>query len=593
MVSPFTGDRPPLRFAHFGIALSLLLAMLHAGWTTEHEVERPLTVTVNGIEGELLGNVRAYLGMAQLDGEPVRDDARLRYLQSAAGKEIRDALQPFGYYAPTVKSRLERKPESIEAIYDVSPGEPVKISSVDLQITGAGRDQEAFQEILASPGIEPGQILRHERYSSLKGRIDEAAARFGYPEGRYRVSRLEVDPPARSARVQLHFDTGPRYRFGEVSVRQDMLRPQLIDRYVGIHQGENYDSEELLRLQSVLFGSDYFQTVLVSAEDPLPDTRSIPVEIALEPRAPHRYGFGLGYATDTGPRVRLNFDNRLVNRRGHRYESFVLLSGTRNQAGFSYRVPGARPATDQYLFNTSYTDEDTDNKQTEYLSLVAAYQRQTTRWQQTNSLEYRRERFTIGEQTNTSTLLVPGTSWTRVSADDRFRTSRGYSVTLALRGAAEGFLSDTSFLQGRATGKYVYALNESNRLLVRGDLGSTWVEDFDLLPPSFRFYTGGDQSVRGYGYEDISPVNDEGDPVGGRHLLVGSLEYEYRVRGPWSVAAFVDAGDAFNDELSVKVGAGFGLRWQSPVGPVRLDIAHGFQDEGSSVRLHLSIGPDL
>jgi translocation and assembly module TamA len=567
--------------------------MLHAGWTTEHEVERPLTVTVNGIEGELLGNVRAYLGMAQLDGEPVRDDARLRYLQSAAGKEIRDALQPFGYYAPTVKSRLERKPESIEAIYDVSPGEPVKISSVDLQITGAGRDQEAFQEILASPGIEPGQILRHERYSSLKGRIDEAAARFGYPEGRYRVSRLEVDPPARSARVQLHFDTGPRYRFGEVSVRQDMLRPQLIDRYVGIHQGENYDSEELLRLQSVLFGSDYFQTVLVSAEDPLPDTRSIPVEIALEPRAPHRYGFGLGYATDTGPRVRLNFDNRLVNRRGHRYESFVLLSGTRNQAGFSYRVPGARPATDQYLFNTSYTDEDTDNKQTEYLSLVAAYQRQTTRWQQTNSLEYRRERFTIGEQTNTSTLLVPGTSWTRVSADDRFRTSRGYSVTLALRGAAEGFLSDTSFLQGRATGKYVYALNESNRLLVRGDLGSTWVEDFDLLPPSFRFYTGGDQSVRGYGYEDISPVNDEGDPVGGRHLLVGSLEYEYRVRGPWSVAAFVDAGDAFNDELSVKVGAGFGLRWQSPVGPVRLDIAHGFQDEGSSVRLHLSIGPDL
>ena len=576
--------------------LLLLLLWLLPGpppGAAEAAGERRLRITVNGVEGELEQNIMAFLGIAYLDGLPVQDDPRLRYLHTTATREIRTALEPFGYYAAIVESRLERRADSIEAIYDVSPGEPVSVTEVDLRITGEGREEPAFGEIVAAPGIAAGETLRHDRYSSLRGRIDEAAARFGFPEGRFQLSRLEVDPQARSARVRLHFDTGPRYRVGAVRITQGVLSPKLVDRYVGIEPGDPYDSDELLRLQSTLLGSDYFQTVLMSADDPDPETRTIPLDITLEPRLRHRYGLGLGYATDTGPRVRFTFENRLVNRRGHRYNSLLLLSNTRNQVGFSYRVPGTRPATDQYLYNLSYTDESTDSKDTEYFSMVAAYQRQTSVWQTTNSLELRQERFTIGEDTTLSSLLVPGTSWTHVQADDRFRTRRGYSLTLALRGAVDGLLSDTSFLQGRVNGKYVHGLSERQRLLLRGDVGSTWVEDFGRLPSSFRFFTGGDQSVRGYGYEDIAPRDSTGAVVGGRSLIVGSLEYEYQVRGPWSVAAFVDVGDAFNDEPTAHVGAGFGLRWQSPVGPVRVDIAHGFDQEGSAVQLHLTIGPDL
>lgn len=575
--------------------LFVITVLVATGTTIGQEggSQRRLEIVVDGIEGELRNNVLAFLSIARFQDQPVADDSRLRYLHAQAGEEIRQALQPFGYYSPTVTTQLERKPEEILARYEISPGEPVTVSAVDLQIDGAGRDQAEFRAIVQNPGIAVGDALRHDRYSALKGRIQEVAARFGYPEGRFQQRRLEVNPGTRQARVVLHFDTGPRYHLGEVDINQDVLRPELIQRLVRLKPGEPFDSERMLQVQSTLFGTDYFQSVLVSAEDPVPETRKIPVDITLEPRPRHRYAVGLGYATDTGPRARFDFENRLVNRRGHRYDTFVLLSGIRNQAGFRYRVPAGRPATDQYVYTMSYTNEDTDSKETEYFSLVAAYQRQTSNWENTNSLEYRRERFTVGGETTTSQLLVPGTSWTRVVADDRFRTRRGYSLNLSLRGAVEGVLSDTSFVQGRGSAKYVYSLGERDRLLLRGDVGSTWVEDFDRLPSSFRFYTGGDQSVRGYGYEDISPQDENGDPVGGRHLVVGSLEYEHRLSGPWSVAAFVDAGDAFNDEFEAKVGAGVGLRWQSPVGPVRLDVAHGFDEPGASVQIHLTIGPDL
>jgi translocation and assembly module TamA len=129
-------------------------------------------------------------------------------------------------------------------------------------------------------------------------------------------------------------------------------------------------------------------------------------------------------------------------------------------------------------------------------------------------------------------------------------------------------------------------------LLVRGEIGRTFTGNFADLPPSLRFYAGGDNSVRGYGYQEIGPrVNDRN--VGGRNLAVFSVEGERRFTNTWGMAAFVDAGDAFDSSPQMRVGVGVGLRWRSPVGPVRIDIAHGLDDPASPVRLHLNIGTDL
>jgi translocation and assembly module TamA len=127
-------------------------------------------------------------------------------------------------------------------------------------------------------------------------------------------------------------------------------------------------------------------------------------------------------------------------------------------------------------------------------------------------------------------------------------------------------------------------------------MGYTLVDDFNRLPTSLRFFAGGDSSIRGYEYESLGPKNENGDVIGGEALIVGSIELDYNFKESWSVAAFVDSGNAFSDEeIDVKTGAGFGIRWQSPIGPIRLDIGFPIDDpdENKSYRIHFTLGPDL
>jgi translocation and assembly module TamA len=133
-----------------------------------------------------------------------------------------------------------------------------------------------------------------------------------------------------------------------------------------------------------------------------------------------------------------------------------------------------------------------------------------------------------------------------------------------------------------------------SRLLTRLDLGATWIDQKIELPASLRFFAGGDQSIRGFEYQALGPLNANGEVVGGKQLIVGSLEYDFQVRDRWRVAVFVDSGNAFDNTSAFEFqhSAGIGIRWLSPIGQIRLDLAHPFDAE-DSFRLHITMGPDL
>ena len=163
-----------------------------------------------------------------------------------------------------------------------------------------------------------------------------------------------------------------------------------------------------------------------------------------------------------------------------------------------------------------------------------------------------------------------------------------------IRGAVETFLSDISFVQASVNAKFIRSFWENGRILVRGDLGITETSEFDRLPTSLRYFAGGDNSIRGFGYEDLGPRDEDGDVIGGKYLAVASVEYEHRIKEKWSVAGFVDAGNAFNSfSGDIEYGSGFGVRWLSPVGLIRVDLAMGLSEPDHPVRLHIVIGPDL
>ncbi len=554
-----------------------------------------VTVTVEGVDGPLRDNVLAYLELNRFAGKPAPEESRLRWLHANAERNIRDALEPFGYYEPVIEATLNRTAGGWEARYRIQPGRALRIAMLDVRVLGEGARDPIFQKLLASLPLAKGQILEQPKYEQIKQNLETLATERGYFDARFTERAIRVDLQTYEAVISLHYDTGQRYRFGDISFKQDILSPKLLNRYPRFKPGDPYDANELLKLQSDLGSSPYFSQVQINAQ-PDDATDTAPVDVTLEPNKKRKYSAGLGYGTDTGVRGKLKMEQRWINRQGHHYEAEMQLSPIKSLIGGKYMIPGRDPITDEYALTAGYTLQSND-QDFELIALGGSWQRQDGKWLKNYNLSFQYEDYQVGDEPRaTSLLLIPGLNWTWVDADDRLYTTRGLLFGFELRGASTALLSDINFVQGVLRLKGVYALNDDSRLLARGDLGATAIrEDFEELPASLRFYTGGDASVRGYSYNSIGPTDDQGKVVGGKNLLVGSLEYEHRVWNDWSLAAFVDSGDAFNGAApEMKTGVGVGVRWRSPVGPVRIDFASGLdRPPGDTFRFSFSIGPDL
>ena len=555
-----------------------------------------LAVLVEGVEGAPRDNVLAFLDINRFAGKPAPEETELRWLHGNAERNIRDALQPFGYYEPAIESALNRVAAGWEARYRIQPGRAMRVAAVDIQVLGDGRQDPAFQKLLAALPVAKGQILDQPKYEQLKLNLETLATERGYFDARFTEHAIEIDLQAYEATVKLHYDTGKRYRFGDIAFKQDILSPKLLNRYPRFKPGDPYDANELLKLQSDLGGSPYFSQVQIdTSQDTV--THTAPIDVQLTPNKKRKFSAGLGYGTDTGVRGKAKVEQRWINRQGHHYEAELQLSPIKSVLGFKYIIPGQDPTTDEYALTAGYTLQNYDDQDYERIALGGSWQRQDGKWLKNYNLSLQYEDYQIGDEPrSTSLLLIPGLNWTWIDADDRLYTTRGLLFGFELRGASTLLLSDINFVQGVLHLKWVRALNDDSRFIARGDLGATAIkEDFEDMPASLRFYTGGDASVRGYAYNKIGPTDDGGTVVGGKNLVVGSLEYEHRVWGDWSVAAFIDSGDAFDGASpELKTGAGLGLRWRSPVGPVRIDFASGLdRPPGDAFRFSFSIGPDL
>lgn len=576
--------------------LLLLALCLMASWAPPLRAQS-LTVQIQGLEGELLENARALLDIHALSRRGPFSAARIRRLHARAPEQIRQALQPFGYYRAQVRGELIEGEADWVARYEVEPGPPATLSAVNVSVTGAGEHDERFRELLVALPLRVGDVLVHARYEQAKEALLRLAGERGYLDARLTRHELRVDPAANRAQAVLELDTGPRYRFGPVDFRQlgpePGFREDFLRRFVQFAAGDDYSPAALLRLQSALSDSGYFQRVEVRPLRGQAAEARVPVEVELEPRKPRQWRFGLGYGTDTGPRAKITHARRL-GRWGHTLGGEALISSNLTSLGGAYQIPLGDPTTEQLAFSGRFSEERTDSRSSRITGASAAVTGLRGDWREVLSLNLEREDYLVGGEDQISRLLYPAVSWTRIRADERVRPSRGDRLRLELRGALQGVLSDASYAQLRAGGKWVRALGEANRLLLRGELGLTWIDDFDVLPASQRFYAGGDTSVRGYGHESLGPENEAGEVVGGENLVVGSAELERTLFGNWSVAAFYDAGNAFNDwDPSLRRGAGVGLRWNSPVGPVRLDFAWALDDPDDDFRVHIVIGPDL
>ena len=559
--------------------------------------EPALRVEIEGVRGERLDNVRALLGMERQRQEAGLTPLRIRRLHARAEGEIQTALQPFGHYQVQVSGELREESRGWLARYVIDPGPQVRLEEVDVQLLGAGAGDLRLQAAQGELPLRRGDALLHSRYEEARRSLLQQALGLGFLDARYTTHRLEVDVARNQARVQLVLATGDRYELGAVQFQGADLKEALLQAYVRFEPGAEYSTRQLLDLQRALEDSDYFARVQVQPEREQAVDRRIPITVDLTPRRPNKYTAGLGFGTDTGPRLRLGWGNRRINRSGHQIGAEYRVSEIRESVIGRYRIPLlAAPQSDFLEFHSLFGREDIrDAESTQYV-LGASHSVLWQRWRRVLSLTFQQEDFTIGLTDENTALLMPGINMQRVWGRERLIATRGARLQLDLKGAQEGLLSDVSFVQGQADAKLItpLPLGEGLRLIGRGTLGAIYTEDFQRLPPSIRFFAGGDQSVRGYDYNRLGPRDASGEVIGGRYLVVGSLELERHIRGNWRAALFYDVGnalDGWNDPL--KQGAGAGLRWETPIGLVRLDLASALSEDGNPWRLHLTVGPDL
>lgn len=574
-----------------GLRSSLQVAGLVVGivFGSSASAQEP-ELLITGGNDRLQANIRAHVTLPDLDCDA--SAVRLGRFLPGIRQSIVRAARALGYYHLEQQSRFEAAESCWRLHVEVEPGAPVLVGEVNVAVAS---DAELFTSQLQQLPLQTGQQLDQGAYERIKTNLSARAIEQGFFDARFSRSELQLDLVNNTATVDMLFNPGERYRIGAVNIQElPALSEEFINRFLEFAPGDYYSSESLLAMRNSLNSSHYFSSVSVSPLINQASNNEVPVNISLSMRPQRVYATGLGMTTDIGPRVRFDYENRYRNRNGHNIIGNMGLSPVQQNLDLGYGIPLADPATESLKLSVGFLAEDTDTFRNESTRVGATYSFiNSWNWRQHYFLNLQHDESDISGETLTADFVIPGVSMDRTSANDVLYPTRGWRLFGELKGASDTLLSSESFLQLNFSGKLIQSVG-SGRVLLRFDAGTTLANDLDRLPTSIRYFSGGDQTVRGYKYESLGPVNDAGEVVGGKHKLAMSVEYDFPISESWKLAVFADAGNAFNafDDYELKTGAGLGVRWLSPIGPIRVDLASAL-DNDNKVRLHITMGPDL
>lgn len=577
-----------------GLRFILILLTLMYCCVPSVYAARMMKLQVKGLKGELLTNVEDRL--KAIESKNMSDTPQFRRQVTS---EIQQALRALGYYDPHIQFATEKGNIHTFFIAQVNRGKPVLIERVNINIDGEGRKDPSFAHLLRDNTPQVGNVLNHGVYSTFKKRLQSMALSRGYFDSELKRSQLAVADKLRQAFWFIDFETGERYRIGKVTFNKTAICEDYLRRIIPFKEGDYYSSEAISIFSSRLSSSNWFNGITV-----LPDIhkagkdKMIPLYVTAIPRKKNIFDVGLGYSTDIGTRGRLGWTKPWINSRGHSIQSNFSVSKVEQSLTGSYKIPLAQsPLEHYYTFQTGYKHENNNDTYSHAYSFgIRRNWDSFDNWQRSVGMNVSYNRFTQANVSYTTFLLYPSFNLYRVKQRGGMLPMWGDSQQYSLEVAGHGAGSDITFLRFTMQQAWIRSLWDEHRFIVRANFGFIETGDFDRVPPSFRYFAGGDRSIRGYNYQSISPRDSNGKLLGASRLLTGSFEYQYRLTNKWWGAVFVDSGEALNsfNHHDFHTGAGFGVRWVSPIGPIKLDVARPVDNKGKhSVHFYVGIGAEL
>ncbi len=577
------------------LALACLVLAVPLASAAASKKPARLDITVEGLSSSLEEAASAGLTLQQYRERDITE-VQLRRLVTVGEKEILAVLEAWGYYEGRAKGRLENRPEGgFHVWFEATAGEPVRVAASEISVAGEAGNQSDVKSALEAFKPRLGERFDHAEYEASKLAIQTALADHGYLAAKLITHRVEVNSAGRTARIQLAWEGGARHTFGPTKFSGGQFDQEFLERFVPWKEGEQYSSAEVLDMQRRLVNADYFATVTVTPQLTRAVENAVPVDVELTPAKRDIYSAALYASTDRGLGVELGAQRRWLNARGHKGRADIDYAQRYQAIELSYRIPLPGPKQRVVGIATTYRDETTESSVSQTEKIVTNVSRKWGDFTAVYGVQFLAGDFEIGSERGNSSLTFLEGAFTQSHSDQPTFARRGFSYTVSARVTPVEALTDTRFASLQVESKWLHAFGADTRLILRGEVGTMEVDNFDQLPPELRFFSGGDRSIRGFGYEEIGSRNAAGDVIGGDRLVEVNVEMERYWRKNFGAAVFVDAGDSFlGDDFVLHMGAGVGIRWKSPVGVLRLDVAYPVESvDSNGWQIHFNIGPDF
>ena len=575
--------------------------------------------------GDLEELLEKNLDLERFRGNPRMDREQLQRLVRDTPEQVKNLVATAGYSTPVVTVRLDTTGAKPVVIVDVDPGEAVTVGQVELELRGfdptpplAASEPYDTEALKRSWALKTGSVFRQSDWESAKRALLREVVQTRYPRAQLVDTQAVVDPETHKVSLTVVLDSGPELRFGELRIEGLKRYPESIIRNLDkIRPGEYYSESALQSFQARLQDTGYFASVEVSADmssilgeqieagqesqaaeaagvapDAKPARRGpaplLPLVVRVTENKQQNVSAGLGFSTNTGNRAQLNYDN--LNVWGTRFKSAITMETKKQAAHANFYFPTTERGYNDSA-GASFERSDISNEITAVSSVSVKRNWGGTNLERSLTFEFLSEDKTIVGLEQTRSKSLPLTyAITKRDLDSLLFPTKGYVINAQVGGALLPVLTDERFV--RVAGKMVYyrPLGEKGELILRGEMGALGSKEKKGVPAVYLFRAGGDQSVRGYAYQELG-VKEGDATVGGRYMATGSVEYQYWFKPKWAVAAFYDAGnsaDTVKAALTPKSGYGLGGRYKSPVGPINVDVAYGHAVH--AYRLHFSLG---